>query len=326
VARICLESIDVTSDESFDYTMDIYLGEVDREIEKFIAKGGRETMENTVHQESSHRMALMEPTKNGLSYHARICTRWMVYRVYEKALQRSQHDCFELFQHLSRQPGLRSSAGFFFEGYAHDWLGLGGKFQADEIPIHDSPCLPLEFQIMKARSSKPNYFTTAQGLATQVRAINGYGIEPAAVTNYFLPISKNYESVDALVFSDQRTLVLLQITLAKQHSIRPHGIQELLKWLPKTIRNLHLVFVIPETRQSDYARGQKIPDKAALTPYNSNIAIHQWRLVFSDHDMGTVALRGRFEMQEEDEDEDKEDEDEDEDMGGYPVLSVTRDS
>ncbi|KAG0640153.1 hypothetical protein HOY80DRAFT_33405 [Tuber brumale] len=99
VPRTCLESIDVTSDELYNESLEIYLSQVDREIDAFIAYGGRETIEHTVHQDSLHGMAIMHTAKKtGLSYTVRITTRWMAYRVYEKALRSSQHDCFPLFQ------------------------------------------------------------------------------------------------------------------------------------------------------------------------------------------------------------------------------------
>ncbi|KAG0130296.1 hypothetical protein HOY82DRAFT_382825 [Tuber indicum] len=304
VARTCLKAIDVRSDESYNKSLDIYLSQVDREIEAFIAHGGRETIEHTVHQDSSHRMAIMQPTKTGLSYKARIITRWMAYRVYDMALKRSQQDCFLLYQHLSRQPGLRSAAGSFFEGYVHDWFRLGGTFTAEEISNGGDSTHPFEFKTVKSKSCTPNYFMTADDLAGQVRNTGGKGLDLAATEKYFIPFSRNYEAVDGIIFSDLRTLVLFQMTLAKQHNIKSHGIKALLKVLPKTIKRVQVVFVVPESRQGDYSRTQNTPDAAAISPPGSHLEVKQSCLVFGDEDMQSVAVQGPFEMQEEDEEED----------------------
>ncbi|RPA94839.1 hypothetical protein L873DRAFT_1746270 [Choiromyces venosus 120613-1] len=301
VAGTCLKLIDVTSDELYNESLEIYLSQVDREIEGFIAHGGRETIAHTVHQDSSHRMAIMHPTQTGLSYTARIITRWMAYRVYEKALERSQHDCFLLFKHLSRQPTLRSVAGCFFEGYVHDWFLQGGTFNADEIPIIDSTVPQFEFNTTKAESGTPNYFTTPGNLADQVRAIGGRGINPAVVQRYFLPYSRNYPSVDGLLLSDVKTLLLLQITLAQRHEIKSPGVAELLKSLPKTIKNVYFVFVVPEDRAEDYSRAQPVPDSGTISPSGANLHLRQFRLVFKEDSMQAVAIQGLLARQEVDE-------------------------
>ncbi|CUS13779.1 unnamed protein product, partial [Tuber aestivum] len=282
VPRTCLESIDVTSDESYNESLEIYLSQVDREIDGFIAHGGRETIEHMVHQEASHRIAIMHPTRTGLSYTARIITRWMAYRLYDKALKRSQHDCFLLFKHLSCQPTLRSAAGWFFEGYVHDWFLQGGTFDADEIPIIDSMAPPLEFNTTKAKSGAPNYFTTPGNLADQVREIGGRGINPAVVQRYFLPHSQNYPSVDGLIFRDVKTLLLLQITLAQQHEIKSPGVAKLLKALPKTIKNVYFVFVVPEDRAEDYSKAQPVPGSGTINPTGEILHLRQFRLVFRE--------------------------------------------
>ena len=257
-----------------------------------------------------HRMAIMQPTKNGLSYTARIITRWIAYRLYEKALKRSQQDCFILFKHLSRQQSLQSAAGSFFEGYVHDWLRLEGEFAAKEIPFTENgqPARTFVFETMKSKSVTPNYFTTVDNLATQVKASYGQGLEPSAVERYFIPFSRNYEAVDGLLFSDRRTLVLFQITVGKQHDIKPYGIKALLKALPKTIKKVHIIFVVPEDRQSQYSRTQNIPDTSAVSPSDAPLEIKQFCLVFGDKAMQSVVVQGLFDMQEED-DSDEEDAD-----------------
>ncbi|KAG0638815.1 hypothetical protein HOY80DRAFT_922315 [Tuber brumale] len=306
VARTCLKCIMVTSDQEYNKSLEIYLSKMDREIGRFVDQGGRETIEHTVHVNASHRFAIMHPSKTGLSYTARIITRWIAYRLYEKSLQRSQHDCFLLFKHLCREPSLRSAAGWFFEGYVHDWFLRGGRFTADEIPIIDSPVPELQFIITKATDGIPRYFTTAGDLANQVKALSGRGISPLVVHKYFLPFSRNYPSVDGLLFNDKKTIILFQITVAREHKIKSVGVAELLKSLPKMIKNVFFVFVVPENRVEDYSKGQQVPDSGSITLQGSNLHVRQFRLVFGEDCMQQVAIQGTASMQEGGESDDVE--------------------
>ncbi|KAG0640763.1 hypothetical protein HOY80DRAFT_1021683 [Tuber brumale] len=188
-------------------------------------------------------MAIMEPSRNRHYYSARIASRYIAYKVYEKTQMESQLRCFELYNQLACQGQLRSAAGWIFEAYAHDWLRNGGSFEADALPIEDHNTSPLEFTIFQSESL--NYFTDANNLATQVRVEGSRGIEPEVIGKYFLPYNANFESVDGLVFSALDTLILLQITMAKSHDIKLRGLQKLCQSLPDTIKNIQIVFVIP---------------------------------------------------------------------------------
>ena len=303
MARTCLKTIDISNDKEYSKSTKIYLRGVDEEIEGFIARGGRETIEHTIYHDSSHRIAIMQPTTSGLTYKARIITRWIALRVHEKALKRSQEDCFALYKHLSGQARLRSAAGSFFESYVHNWFGLGGAFTAIEIASANPNQPPFHFETMRSKSCTLDRFTDAKDLCLQVKAI-GSGLEPAIINKYFIPVSRTYEAIDALVFSDLNTIVLLQITIAKQHSIKGHGIKTLLKELPKTITRVHVVFVVPENCESEYSRAQNIPDAAAITPRGSCLSIKQFRLVFHDKEIQKVVVQGPFEMQEDDDEDD----------------------
>jgi len=296
VARTCLETINVRSDHAYNDSLHIYLGQVDREIEVFIGRGGRETVAHSVQEDCSHKIAIMDRTPNGLSYIARIITRWIAHRVYTKALQRSQQDCFLLYQHLIRQDSLRGAAGWFFEGYTHDWFGNGGTFTTDEIPVTDtdSPC--FVFSIEMSKTHQRNYFASSANLASQVRVQGGHGIDKAIVGTYFLPLSSNNESFDGLVFTDIHTVVLFQITVAISHEIKPHGVKELVSAMPATIRNICIVFVVTEDRIGHYAKAQKIPDQAAVNPHGVNLRIRQFRLVFTNKEMQSVAMQESWKL------------------------------
>jgi len=292
VPRTCLDLINVTSNEAYNASLEPYLREVDREIEAFIAKGGRETIAHTVDHNASHHMAIICPTGTGYSYTAQIITRWIAYRFYEKAMEHSPHDCFLLFKHLSRQSSLRTAAGWFFEGYVHDWLRSGGTFEADQIPILEDHTSHFQFHTVKDKSSSPNYFTTPATLAEQVKGINGHGMDPEILQTYFLPFSCNYQSVDGLMFPDPTTLILFQITLARHHEIKAPGVVQLLQALPETIKNLYFVFIVSEERAEDYARAQRVPDQVSFGTRGQSLCLKQFRVVFGDESMQSVAVRG----------------------------------
>ena len=303
VARTCLETIDVENGSEYNRTLRTYLGKLDREIDKFVARGGHEPIRDQVDNETSHRIAIMRPTRDGLSYSNRIATRWVAYRVYERALEKSQQDCFNLYKHLSRQQSLRSSAGWFFEGYVHDWFRLGGTFEADQIPIISDNTPPFSFKTVKSQSGNPNYFTTAEDLAQTVRVAGGHGIAPSAIEQYFIPFSRTYESVDSLVFSNHSTLLLFQITIARQHGIKGHGIKQLIKALPETIKDIYIVFVVPEECLESYSKTQHLSNIENIRPNGTEPSIKQFRLAFTEEKMQAVAVYGLSEMQEEGEDD-----------------------
>ncbi|KAG0634760.1 hypothetical protein HOY80DRAFT_894333, partial [Tuber brumale] len=132
----------------------------------------------------------------------------------------------------------------------HDWLRKGGSFEANELQIKDHNTLPFKFKIYWSKSY--NYFRLANDLARQVRVKDGQGIEQNVIEIYFLPDNTNFKSVDRLVLSTFNTLILLQITVAKSHNIKVHGIKNLYQSSPTTIKNIYTVFIIPEDCISEY--------------------------------------------------------------------------
>ena len=292
--------MNVKDNKSYAEGLDTYLGQVGREIDAFIAMGGRENLEGTVHETSSYKIILMDPTKQGRSYTPRFSTPYIAYRVYEKALQRSQQDCFQLYKHLSQQDNMRSAAGWFFKRYAHDWFRKGGTFNIEEIPIASRKSSSnFSFHIKKSRVQTPNYFTTVNDLAKKVRAKRGKGINPEQMEKYFLPFCSNYGSIDGLLFADSQTIVLFQITLAERHEIMPHAVTELVKALPTTIRNIQIVFVIPQNRSENYSKAQNVPDANTVDQGRKKLKVKQFRLILRDQYIKAVSLQGPLEAPEE---------------------------
>jgi len=83
-------------------------------------------------------------------------------------------------------------------------------------------------------------------LYNQVTSTSSCGINPAVIGSYFLPYSWNYLSVNGLLFSHKQTILLFQITLAHYHEIKSLKVAKLLKALPKTIKQISFIFVVPK--------------------------------------------------------------------------------
>jgi len=120
IGRTCLQTIAISDQGESNRTLETYLAAIDMEIITFIARGGFQTVDTNVPQHASHRIAIMHPSPTGHGCVARISTRRIAHKVFERAQKKSQLHCFELYQHLTKQDKLRTSAGWLFEGYVHD--------------------------------------------------------------------------------------------------------------------------------------------------------------------------------------------------------------
>ncbi|RPA88688.1 hypothetical protein L873DRAFT_1796519 [Choiromyces venosus 120613-1] len=127
-------------------------------------------MVDSVHQLSSHRITIMEPSGNRLSSKAQITSRWIVHKVFEKVQMKSQLSCFELYKSLTCHDPFLSVAGWFFEGYTHEWFGKVRSFEAHALLIKDNN---THLKFMTYESKSCNYFIDANNLATQVRVEGG---------------------------------------------------------------------------------------------------------------------------------------------------------
>ncbi|RPA89012.1 hypothetical protein L873DRAFT_1832110 [Choiromyces venosus 120613-1] len=273
IPSTCLESISMRNDNAYNRDLKTYLGHVDHEIDTFILQGHYLT-------EASHRIAIMDPSNDRLSYKVRITTRWIAHRLFEKAQRKSRLNCFELYKQLTRQDLLRSAAGWFFEGYAHDC----------QKNTH------LTFTTNWSKSF--NYFTNADDLVKQVRVKGGQGIERDAIGKYFLPYNTNFELVDGLMFSALDTLMLLQITIANSHPIKIRGLKNLYESLPATIKNINIVSIILEDRISEYSTAQSAPEAGDVKPGATDLTINQFRLVLTEETIHSMTVDGPFKVRD----------------------------
>jgi hypothetical protein len=274
-----------TAPEYYDKKFKEYLKSVDNEIVAFVSLG-LQPINAAISKNSSHKIALMEPDAEGTGYKATLTSRYIAHRMASATEANSQRHFYEFFKQISRQPELRTGAGWFFEAYAHDWFRKGGKFEADELPLKETN---PKMTISTMRSDLFNYFTTPTDLAKQVTTRNGVcRIDPSMFGKYFQPYAKSQASFDGLVFNQDGTvLILLQYTLAERHEIKERGVKELLDKLPAVIKSVYIVFVVPRDRAIHYSKLQKSPDAAALGWRGE---IKQYRLVFTDDDIKKVAV------------------------------------
>lgn len=285
-ARTCLKTIPAnSSDGEYDNYVESYLSIVDEEIKQLIGQGDYRYLGSVFGQGTSYTIGLMEPNEHGNGFQIGIITRWIAYRINNVQEGKAKQHSLMLFKSLSGQPILRSTAGWFFEAYAHDWFGRGGEFQADELPIKDGDPSLLQFKIQKSKES--NCFASLRELASQVRVGGSHGIDIRNLGKYFQPYSKTQESFDGLVFGKVDTLILLQCTMAEKHEIKTSGVQSLLQALPTTIKRICIVFVVPDDRADNYANSQKVPDADALG-LQAGQSIKQFRLVFQNKDIESL--------------------------------------
>ncbi|CUS07218.1 unnamed protein product [Tuber aestivum] len=285
IARTCLQAISVSSEAHFLPDTKAYLRAIQDDINKFIQDGGCDEMDDLKLQAASAKLTIMQPLDEGYSGRLEIATKWIGFCIFERAREASQLNFYRLYQNLSRQRPLRTAAGWIFEGYCHDWFRKGGKFIAREIVGKEGTIVDFQFELLETECLSDHYFTDAQDLDRRVRASSGRGIQSAVLGKYFLPCGRNFESIDGLTFFRSDTLLLFQITIATTHEIKAHGIRVLLQSLPRTIKIIVLVFVIPSDRAKDYLKVQKVPSASELMEGGGGLEIRQFSLIFYDSAM-----------------------------------------
>lgn len=69
---------------------------------------------------------------------------------------------------------------------------------------------------------------------------------------------------------------------------------ELLKALPKMIKNVYFIFVVTQDRKEQYSKVQHVPDSGAISPSRTRTTLNvkQFRLVFKEECMREVASWG----------------------------------
>ncbi|PUU72371.1 hypothetical protein B9Z19DRAFT_1069820 [Tuber borchii] len=296
VPRTCLEVIPTKNNSSYHDKLVKYLREVDQACRNLIRSTPCPAIEDLLDEESGHQIAIMEPVSKGFAYDTRIITRWIAHKIAEKGEKRQQHNGYLLYKSLCIQPSLQTAAGWFFERYAHDWLRRGGTFHAHELQNRNAPTgdIILTFHTVASPEDRILYFSTTKDLAEQVAITGGSAIKPLAVGKYFLPYSRTQESFDGLLFHDVDTIILFQFTIAARHEVKAHGIKDLLGALPNTIKAIELIFVIPEHRTGNYIRPRTVPVPRAVGRRPENLSITQYKLVFRDRDIESVAVNTRI--------------------------------
>ena len=90
------------------------------------------------------------------------------------------------------------------------------------------------------------------------------------------------------------SLILLQITIAKTYDIKTAGVKRLFTSLPNTIKNIHIVIVIPDGLVHEYRKAKSVPTARAIKPKAKDLRVCQYRLILNEQKIQSMALVGPF--------------------------------
>ena len=292
VARTCLKAVSPYTDrQKYQTVFKAYLRKVDSNIRQVAGRYKFGSLSGAVECFDTHRIILMNPSEDNIGYEPEIITRWIACRVAKCAEIGAKEQGYNLFLSLSQQSPLRTSAGWLFESYTHDWLRKGGPFEADRLPYQASDN-PFLFNIKPG--TEVRYYANLAHLAEQLKnRRGGKGVEPGMRGTYFQPWCRTQESFDSVMVTTvqrKETLVLFQITMAITHDIKVGGVREILQALPKTIKQVFIIFVIPADRVDNYKVPQKAPADCDLTNGQYKYTIRQHRVVFPDDALRSIAV------------------------------------
>jgi len=164
-------------------------------------------------------------------------------------------------------------------------------FKAHELPIKDNN---TELNLETCGSETWNYFKDAKDISQQVPVENGQVIAREAIGKYFLPHNANFELIHGLVFTALDTLILLQIMIAKQSKIKAYGLRKLCEALPVMIKNINIVFLIPQDRIKQHTKAQNVPEAIDVRPDAIALTINQFRPVLREGQIHLMAINGPF--------------------------------
>ena len=69
----------------------------------------------------------------------------------------ARQNFYETFENFCQVPELRTGAGWYFEGYTHNWLRYGGNFEVDELRVSDSKTIVSTKRSGLARPNSNNF-------------------------------------------------------------------------------------------------------------------------------------------------------------------------
>ncbi|KAG0136177.1 hypothetical protein HOY82DRAFT_599337 [Tuber indicum] len=104
------------------------------------------------------------------------------------------------------------------------------------------------------------------------------------------PACWEHWSIDALTFTDSRTLVVFQMTIVLSHGIKSHGLKRLIQMFPATIKSISIVFVIPEKRWREYSKSHDVSLPHQVKAQVRDLEINQFCLILTDEKMKSPAI------------------------------------
>ena len=291
---VCLGSIAIQDEKDFLDTWKVYVDAIDREIEEFLTQPRPEkeilTIQNSFEKLFLYRISMMYPIDDGRKCVAQIPTRWIANRFLQIGLQFARPQCYDLYKSLPQQFRYSLEGDWLFKQYAYYMFCAGGTFTAKKLPIINETPQLLEVETHCVKLGTNNYFTSANDLAEQVRDPSNNEIRKDMIGKYFFPRGGNHSSCDGLLFTSIDTLALLQITIAERWIIGAKGINDFYQMLPPTIRNIHIIFVIPAYRVYQFQKLQIVPTALDITAATDQLTISQFQIVIGDGDIQTIGL------------------------------------
>jgi len=116
------------------------------------------------------------------------------------------------------------------------------------------------FALLLENSLEARDFTTPGHLAKQVKNSCGQAAEPLMRGIYCQPWCRTQESFDSLTVihvANNNTLVVFQITMTSTHEAKAGGVSEILEALPKTMKQVFIIFVVLEDWVDTYLFPQR---------------------------------------------------------------------
>ena len=182
---------------------------------------------------------LDDPTPGTLAYFAGDVPRSAVASpaVWRKLVlhhgRKAYLDMTNLLDSFRKIPETASSAGWLWESLCHDRISKGGAFTLEEMVSTGEYLMPSGNTVPINILQRERHFYSSNDLSSST----------SGFSHYFIPSAGNNPTFDAFLHH-QSASIGLQMTLAKDHTLKPKGLRLLYKRLGEGPGENWFVFVI----------------------------------------------------------------------------------
>ena len=130
-------------------------------------------------------------------------------------------------------------------------------------------------------------------LAKQLRNSSCARVDTRIIRIYFQPwcqIQESFNSLTVLPVEGKELLLLSQITISLKHEVKGWGVYNILKALPRMIKQLFIIFIILEDRIDNYRVPQNAPADDDLTDGKYKYTIKQFWPVFHNNELLSIVV------------------------------------